>query len=76
MTTLWIKELGDMATQVHNQATETYEWCRETLGIFDELSDEEKTKVLMKAVVLKTAFTDADAILNRFIKNIREEDDG
>lgn len=76
MTTLCIKELCDMATQVHNQATETYEWCRETLGIFDELSDEEKTKGLMKAVVLKTAFTDADAILSRFIKNIREEDDG
>lgn len=75
MRELYLTQLCHYACEVHDRATEAYEWFRHNAGYYDEMSFEEQTRVEMKALATMVNFRDALTIIDKAMPNIREEED-
>lgn len=74
MSELYLTKLCGVACDVHDRATEAYEWFRHNAGYFDEISDEEKAQVEEKAKAMWEAFHNALTIIDRHMHIIRENE--
>lgn len=74
MRKTYLIQLCHYACEVHDRATEAYEWFRHNAGYFDEMSSKEQAQVEMKALAAMVNFRDALTIIDKAMHNIREEE--
>lgn len=70
----YLSELSGVSCDVHDRATEAYEWFRHNAGYFDEMDNDQQKSVGIRALAVGLAFKKALRIIDKAMPNIREED--
>lgn len=70
-----LSDLSGVSCDVHDRATEAYEWFRHNAGYFSEMSIDRQKSVAIRALAVSQAFKRALRIIDKAMPNIREEED-
>lgn len=71
----YLSELSGVSCDVHDRATEAYEWFRHNAGYFSEMDNDQQKNVGIRALAVGLAFKKALGIINKAMLNIQEEED-